>query len=264
MGETMPRKIKIGLALGGGLSRGLAHIGVLKVLHEAKIPLHCIAGTSMGSVIASLYACGMNLKMMEKISRRISRSNWIDFTLPKMGLVAGEKLEQLVYLLTGRRKIEETALPLAVVATDLLTGKRVVFHRGLIAKTVRASCSIPGIFNPVEMEEKLLVDGGVLDRVPVEAVREMGADLVIGVDVSHFVDDYPIHHIFDVLSKTIDIMSREIATYRVQEANLLITPDLRDIAPFQFSQAEETVTRGAEAARRALPFLIDALQFRTE
>ncbi len=241
----------------------MAHIGVLKVFHESQIPVHCIAGTSMGSVIASLYACGMNLKMMEKISQRISRSSWIDFTLPKMGLIAGDRLEELVYLLTGRRKIEETVLPLAVVATDLLSGKRVVFRQGLIAKKVRASCSIPGIFNPVEMEEKLLVDGGVLDRVPVAAVREMGADLVIGIDVSYFIDDYPIHHIFDVLSKTIDIMSREIAAHRAQEANILITPDLRDIAPFQFTQAAETVARGEDAARRAIPFLVDVLQLRT-
>lgn len=259
----MQRDIKIGLALGGGLSRGLAHIGVLKVLQEAGITVDCIAGTSMGSVIASLYACGVKLSMLEKLSKRISRSNWMDFTLPKMGLISGDKLEELVYLLTARRNIEDAEIPLAVVATDLLSGKRVVFRQGLIAKTVRASCSIPGIFNPVEMEGQLLVDGGVLDRVPVGAVREMGADLVIAVDVAHFMDEYPVNHIFDVLSKTIDIMSREIANHQAQDANLLITPDLRDIAPFQFNQSEDAVARGEEAARRALPFLAAALRART-
>lgn len=251
----MGKELKVGLALGSGLARGLAHIGVIKALLQAGIRIDCIAGTSMGSVVAALFACGMKVKMMERLARRISRRTWIDFTFPRMGLIAGERLEELLYLLTGRRKFEEVSLPLAILAVDLISGERVVLRCGSIARAVRASCAIPGIFNPVEYGGRLLVDGGVLERVPAKTVRDMGADFVIAVDVGYYIEEYKINHIFDVLSRANEVMSREIGLLQPQKADILIMPDMKDVAPFHFHLADEAIARGEDAARQALPGL---------
>ncbi len=245
----------VGLALGGSMSRGFAHIGVIKVLLQEGIKIDYIAGTSMGSVVAALYACGLKITVIEQLAQGISRRIWLDMNFPRMGFIAGERLEELIYLLTGRRKFEDLSVPLAVVATDLETGGRVVLRQGLIAKAVRASCATPGIFNPTELNGRLLVDGGVLERVPSAVVRGMGADFVIAVDVGSTVEQYKISHIFDILSKSIDIMSREIYRTQAQDANAVITPDLMNIAPFQFHRAAEAIAQGEKAARQALPLL---------
>lgn len=258
----MGKKSKVGLALGSGLARGLAHIGVIKILLQAGIKIDYIAGTSMGSVVAALFACDLKMKMIERLAEHISRHTWMDFTFPRMGLIAGDRLEQLMHLLTGRRCFEDLSLPLAVVATDLTIGERVVLNKGPIARAVRASCAIPGIFCPVEIGGRILVDGGVMERVPAGTVRKMGADFVIAVDVGVYVEEYKINHIFDVLSKTIDIMSREIKRSQIQEADLLIAPDMKDIGPFHFQRAEEVIARGEEAARQALPLLSNLKQMK--
>lgn len=246
---------KIGLALGAGSARGLAHIGVLRVLQETGIKVDYIAGTSMGSLIAALYACGLELTLIERLAQRISRRTWMDFTYPRMALINGEKLEQLLQMLTGRRSFEDLPLPLAVVAVDLISGKRIVINEGSVARAVRASCAIPGIFSPVKIGEKLLVDGGVLQRVPASVVREMGADLVIAVDVGVDVGDYSIDSIFDVLSRSLDIMSQEIHRAQSRGADLVIAPEVSDIGPIDFHRVEEAIGRGEVAARQALPLL---------
>jgi NTE family protein len=254
-GCAMKNVGKIGLALGSGLARGLAHVGVIKVLVQAGVRVEYIAGTSMGSVIAALYGCGLKVKMVERLAESISRRTWMDFTFPRMGLIAGDRLEQLMHLLTGRRSFEDLSLPVAAVAVDLNNGERVVLDRGPVARAVRASCAIPGIFNPVELDGRLLVDGGVLERVPVSTVKEMGADFVIAVDVGAYVGEYKINHIFDVLAKTIDIMAREIQRTQILEADLVIAPNLEDLGPFHFHRAEEAIARGEEAARQCLHLL---------
>ena len=251
----MAKPGNIGLAMGSGLARGLAHIGVMKALLQAGVKIGCIAGTSMGSVVASLYASDFGIKMMERLAQRISRRTWMDFTFPRMGLIAGERLEELMYLLTGRRSMEALTLPLAVTATDLCAGEQVILRSGSIARAVRASCAIPGIFSPVQWGGRLLVDGGVLERVPVSAVLEMGADLVVAVDVGYHVEEYKINHIFDVMAKAIDIMSREIYQQQLEQAHILIVPDLRDVGPFHFHRVNEIIARGEEAARKVLPLI---------
>ncbi|HHX87359.1 MAG TPA: patatin-like phospholipase family protein [Firmicutes bacterium] len=255
----MTGNLQVGLALGGGLARGLAHIGVLKVLLQEGIKVDYLAGTSMGSLIASLYACGLKLGLMEKLAKRISRRVWMDFTFPRMGLMAGDKLEQLVYLLTKKRSIEDLPLPLGIVATDITKGERAVIRTGSIAKAVRASCALPGIFNPVEIGGRLMVDGGVLERVPAQAVKEMGAEVVIAVDVGVYEEEYKIDSMLDVIFKTIDIMAREITRARELEADVLISPDLKDVAPFQFQLVEEAIDRGEQAAYQALPLVRSVL-----
>lgn len=251
----MLKDSKIGLALGAGLARGLAHIGVLRVLEEKGIKVDFISGCSMGSVVAALYACGLNLKFVERLAQRISRRNWMDPTFPRMGLLSGEKLERVLHTLTGRKTFADLSLPLAVVAVDLISGEKIVIKEGPVARAVRASCAIPGIFSPVKMGERLLVDGGVLQRVPASLAREMGADLVIAVGVGVDVGNYRINHIFDVLSRSLDIMSREINRSLIGDADIIITPDVSDIGPFEFHRVEEAISRGETAARQALASL---------
>jgi len=260
----MQKYPKVGLALGAGLSRGLAHIGVIKILEEENVPIDYLAGTSMGSIIGAMYAGGMKLPMIERLSRRIQRRNWLDFNFPKMGLMSGEKLEEFIFLLTRQRKIEELPIPFAAVAVDLNEGQRVVLKKGSVARAVRASCAIPGIFNPVESGERLLVDGGVLERVPVEVISNMGAEVTIAVDVTYHAADYPINNVFDVISKTIDLMSGEITRYRTDSCDVLVTPYMRDLAPSDFSRTEEAIQRGEEATRKIIPRLLTIIKERSE
>lgn len=251
----MQKNPKIGLALGGGLARGFAHIGVIKVLLEAGVKFDYISGTGMGSVISAVFACGVKIEMIERLALTIPRRIWVDLSVPRMGLISGDSLEELVYLLTGRRTFAQISMPLAVVATDLIKGETVVLNNGLISRAVRASCAKPGIFNPVKIDGKLLVEGSLLQKEPSVVTRKMGADLVLAVDVDSDVETYKVKNILDVLSKSFDIMTRDIRLPDIKEANVMITPDLHDIAPFQFNRAEEAIKRGEEAARVALPLI---------
>jgi len=246
----MPR---IGLAFGAGGARGFAHIGVLEVLEKEGIHVNILAGSSMGSLVASLYACDFTPEMMEKLATHLKRKHWIDLTMPGMGFVVGEKVRELVKLLTKGKKIEEVKYPLAIVATDLNRGERVVFREGLICEAVRASVSIPGVFVPYQIGDRLLVDGGVIDRVPIEIVKEMGADLVIGVDVGPFSKVMQVRTFFDVITQTIDVMEREIFKYRVLHADVMIRPDVGHYSSTAFTNIEEIIEAGRIAAQEAIP-----------
>lgn len=181
----MPKHPTIGVALGSGGARGFAHLGVLKVLKQHEIPIDMISGSSMGALVGSFYASGLTVEQMYKLAAAFKRKYFIDVTVPKMGFIQGDRIKQLIRIFTRNQNIEDLPIPLAVVATDLNEGKKVVFRKGPVADAVRASISIPGIFVPFSYNGSLLVDGGVIERVPVSAVKEMGADIVIAVDVSH-------------------------------------------------------------------------------
>lgn len=243
---------KIGIALGAGGSRGLAHIGVLKVLVEEGIPIDVIAGSSMGSFIGVLYANGMDLGMMEELAVQMKRNKFIDLTIPKRGLIVGDKIKELIRLLTHRKNLEELHTPMAVIATDLVTGERVVFKEGPIDIAVRASISIPGIFEPVKIGDQLLVDGGVIDRIPISVIKEMGADITIGVNVVPYTEKVRIDNIFDVITQSIIIMEREIMSKHIPTADCLINPDLSNVSPTDFTKVTECVLQGEEAMRREI------------
>lgn len=245
----LPRP-KIGLALGSGGARGLAHLGVLKVLKEENIPCDYVAGSSMGSIVAVLLANGLDIEMCIHLALSLKRSSWLDFTVPKKGFIVGSKVQELIRLLTHRKRLEELSIPTAVVATDLLTGERVVFREGPADLAVRASISIPGIFEPVKWGNRLLVDGGVVDRVPISVVRNMGADFVIAVDVLPRIHKAKIKNIFDVIAQTLVIMESEIAHGQIMTADFLFHPDVSDISPTAFSNLEECIRRGEEEARK--------------
>jgi NTE family protein len=256
----MKRRPKIVLALGSGGARGFAHIGVLQVLEEMGIPLYGIAGASIGSVVGSFYASGMELRYIESLAVHMKRRLWLDFTYPKMGFVAGTKITEMIRLLTQDKQFEDLNMPLAVVATDILNGERVVFRSGPVYLAVRASLSIPGIFVPVNIDGRLLIDGGVIDRVPIPVAREMGADIVIGVDVGLYDSLPPVKSIFDVILQSIDIMEREIMKIRSQEADLLIRPKVGHISSTAFTDVEECIELGRQAMREQADQLLELIR----
>lgn len=252
-------KVKIGLALGGGSARGFAHIGVLKVFEEAGIKIDYLAGTSMGALIGAVYACGTNIRMLEKLSWALKRRNWLDFTFPRMGFISGKKIERIIYLLTRRSTFADLKIPLAVVAVDLISGKKVVIKEGIVASAVRASISIPGYFVPVNWKEMLLVDGGILDIIPGDVVRDMGADYVIAVDVGANLDNFKINNLLDVISRSFEIMVKELGSQTINDADIVIKPKLSGIAPSQFDRAREAILIGEKYAREALPAILGDL-----
>lgn len=242
------RSPKIALALGSGGARGFAHIGVLKVLKAQGIPVDFIAGSSMGSLVGALYANGIDPVLMEKLALHLKRKHWLDFTVPGMGFVAGEKIRELIRLLTHGKNLEELQIPMAVVATDIETGERVVFREGPVDQAVRASISIPGIFVPERVNDRLLVDGGVIDRVPITVAREMGADLVIAVDVALFDRKMEVQSIYDVIVQAIDIMEREILRHRMVSADLVLRPNVGHYNSLSYSHVREIIEEGERTA----------------
>ncbi|EGL83204.1 Patatin [Caldalkalibacillus thermarum TA2.A1] len=252
---------KIGLALGAGGARGLAHIGVLQKLEEHGIPVHCIAGSSIGALVGSLYAVGHSPEQMKKFISLFPQKYWLDYTVPKMGFITGDKVKEIVRLLTKNKQIEEAEKPLAIVATQLEKGERAVFREGPIAEAVRASVSIPGIFVPAVINGELYVDGGVVDRVPVSVLKEMEADLIVAVDVSYSGESsYPIKSIFDVIAQTIDIMEREILKYRMLDVDVLIRPNVKAYSTTMFYKAEEIIHEGIRSAEEAIPKIKEAMR----
>ena len=175
---------KIALVLGAGASKGFAHVGVLKILETNKIPIHLIVGTSVGSVVGSFYAYGLNAFELQRLSFSVEQKEIVDLTLPDNGFIKGEKLEEFVNKVVKNTPMEKLKLPFYAVATEIQNGQETVFGRGNTGQAVRASCSIPGVFRPVKIGDKIYVDGGVVSPVAVEAAKRLGADLVIAVDIS--------------------------------------------------------------------------------
>ncbi|ARU62398.1 esterase [Tumebacillus avium] len=245
------RRPRIGLALGAGGARGFAHIGVLQVLEKMGVQVDMIAGSSMGSMIGSFYCSGMDTRYMESLAVNLKRRHWIDFTVvPKMGFVNGTRIMEMVRFLTKDQNLEDLKIPLAVVATDIQKGERVVFREGPAYHAVRGSISIPGIFMPHRYQGRVLVDGGVIDRVPINVAREMGADIVIAVDVGLYDRETEVKGIFDVIFQSIEIMEREILRTRILNADVIVRPDVGHISSTAFSNIEEVIAHGREATER--------------
>jgi NTE family protein len=257
-GKAMARK-KIGLALGSGAARGFAHLGVLKVLEDEGIPIDYISGCSIGSIIGALYCSGMEIDEIMELAEEIEPWRWIDISVPRMGLILGKKIEDLVHKYTGGKRFEELDIPLSIVATNLCDGQRVVFNSGYVYRAVRASIAIPGIFTPVEENGKILADGGIVDPVPVDLVKWMGADIIVGVNLGIKIGEKKIQNIYDVIIQSIDIMQDEIIRLRGIEADLLINPDLKSINPVTFNQVKECFEIGRKAALEVMEDLHRAL-----
>ncbi|WP_335870499.1 patatin-like phospholipase family protein [Bacillus sp. 2205SS5-2] len=244
---------QIGLALGSGGARGFAHLGVLKVLKDHHIPIDYIAGSSMGALVGAFYATGHQMEDLYKLSTAFKRKYFLDFTVPKMGFISGKRIKEFIHLFTHQKNLEDLSIPVSVVATDLTHGKKVIFTEGSIAEAVRASISIPGIFVPEKKDGRILVDGGVIDRVPVSVVKEMGADIVIAVDVSHVNKEAELNNIYDIIMQSIDILQLEILENRVIHSDVMIRPHVEMFSSKAFTNIEEMIEVGEQEAKKHIP-----------
>ncbi len=253
---------RVALVLGGGAARGFAHVGVIRVLEQEKIPVDLIVGTSVGSLIGALYAHEQNSFELEWTAFELTRDDVLDYALlsATMGPIKGERLEAFVTKKIPVPNIENLKVPFAAVATDLNRGNRVVLTRGPIARAVRASCAIPGVFQPVEHQGRLLVDGGTVDNLPSSVAREMGADIVIAVDVSQKVANYNITNLVDVTLQAVEIMFSENVERGRREADVLILPAVNGVAMMDFTQKKRLMQAGMEATQAAVPAIRAAME----
>lgn len=247
------RPAKIALVLGAGASKGFAHIGVLKILEANQIPIHMIVGTSAGSFVGSLYAYGFNAFQLQKMSLTIEKGDIVDLTIPDNGFIKGEKLEEYINRMVGNLPIERMRIPFYAVATDLLDGREVVFGKGNTGTAVRASCSIPGVFRPVNIGGRLYADGGIVSPVAVQAARRMGADVVIAVDISSEIDNSQPSSTLETILKAISIMYSKVANQQISQADILIKPKVGFIGSADFEKRHEAILEGEKAALEALP-----------
>jgi NTE family protein len=248
-----PVKLKIGLALGGGAAKGFAHIGVIKMLEASGIHPDVVAGTSAGSVVGALYASGMDAFALQQTAFGLDESKIRDVRLFSGGLVQGQALQDYVNRLVHNQSIEKLKIPFAAVATELETGKRTVFVRGNTGQAVRASSSIPGVFEPTEIRGRHYVDGGVVAPIPVDAARQLGADFVIAVDISARPDGSNPQGMMNIVSQSIDIMGQQLATQETARADVVIRPRLGGIGPTDFEQKNQAILEGEEATLAAIP-----------
>jgi NTE family protein len=255
---------RIALVLGGGAARGFAHVGVIRVLEQERIPVDLVVGTSVGSLIGALYASDRNSFDLEWTAFQLERDDLFDFGIGNlvmgMGYAKGDKLEAFVRAHVKQANVEELAIPYAAVATDLNWGQRVVLDKGSIARAVRASSAIPGVFEPVTHQGKLLVDGGVVDNIPIDVARAKGADLVVAVDISENVGNTNIRNAIDVLLQATNIMfAQNVAALR-GGADVLVTPAVGDVTTLDFTQKKRCMQAGIDAARAAIPRIRAAVE----
>jgi NTE family protein len=254
----LPRP-KVALVLGGGAARGFAHIGVIRALEREKVPIDLIVGTSVGSLIGAIYAADQNSFDLEWTAFLLEKDSIFDFgimsAITGMGAAKGDKLEEFVRTKVAIANIEDLKVPFAAVATDLNRGTRVVIDTGSVARAVRASSAIPGVFPPVDHQARLLVDGGVVDNVPVTVARERGVDLVIAVDIGQQVINYNITSLLDVMLQSIAIMAAENAKSKKKDADVLIAPKIGDVGMLDFAQKKRCMQAGIDATELAMPII---------
>jgi len=264
------KKKKVGLALGGGAARGLAHIGVLEVFEQEKIPIDMIAGTSIGGMVGAFRAQGQDSSAMKEMAVKINVMKMLslaDLALPKSGLLGGKAVINLLQKAMGKDvKFDELPMPLALVATDIITGEEVVIDQGSVLEGVRATISIPGIFTVAKRQGRYLVDGGLVNPVPVSVLKKMGADFIIAVNVMPDVGASARHqkkdkkgpkepNIFNVILQSLYIGTYIIAKASTKGADVIISPDTTVIHPGDFHRARECIEQGEIAAREAMPEL---------
>ena len=246
--------IRIGLALGGGAAKGFAHIGVIKMLEANGIQPEVVSGTSAGSVVGALYASGMDAFQMQRQAFALDEAKIRDVSLFSGGVVKGQKLQDYVNELVGGRTLDKMRKPFAVVATNLANGERTVFVRGNTGQAVRASSSIPGVFEAVAIGKAHYVDGGVVSPVPVDAARELGADFVIAVDISSKADGIDsTTSMLGNVNQSIRIMGQKLGAQELARADFVIRPKVNDIGPADFAAKNRAILEGERAAQAALP-----------
>ncbi|PTT82662.1 esterase [Pelomonas sp. HMWF004] len=250
-----PKPPRLGLALGGGAARGFAHIGVIQVLEENGIKVDLVAGTSAGSLVAALYASGKGGKEMQTLAEGMDEGAITDWSFPLRGLIRGEALARFIRDKTGGKGIEQMALPLGIVATDLSDGAPILFRSGDTGTAVRASSAVPAVFQPVKIGQREYVDGGLVSPVPVRFAREMGAQLVVAVDITSPPEKNPPGDAFRMLMQTFSIMGRSINTFELKDADIVMRPQLDGVGSADFTARRRAIQAGREAAQVMLPLL---------
>jgi NTE family protein len=243
----------VGLALGGGMARGCAHVGVLRELEKAGIPIDLIAGTSVGSLIGGAYAAGLTPDQIETLGLNISWNDLGRVTISRLGFYDSKRTEDFIRANFPVTEFEQTRIPFGAVATDIQTGKMVVFTEGSLPLAIRASCAMPIFYTPVMVNGRMMVDGGLVGHIPASVARMMGADVVIAVDVNsqHLPIPQPTH-LFTVMTQALAIMGRSAVGYLYADADIVIRPQIENIRPDDLSKAEEMIKAGEEATLRVI------------
>ncbi len=251
------RAPKIGLALGGGAARGFAHVGVIQVLEEAGLRPSYVAGTSAGSLVAAIYASGKTGAQLQQVSEAMEEVAIADWTLPlfNRGMLRGEALARYVNKQVDGRLIESLPIPLGIVATDLNSGQAVLFQRGDTGTAVRASSAVPALFQPVKIAGHEYVDGGLVSPVPVRYARQMGAELVIAVDISSAPENNPANDTLQVLLQTFAIMGKSINAFELPSADVVVRPVISGLSSSDFSSRKKSIEAGRQAMLQMLPLL---------
>ncbi|PKM92612.1 MAG: hypothetical protein CVU80_02445 [Elusimicrobia bacterium HGW-Elusimicrobia-4] len=247
---------KIALVLGGGGARGFAHIGVLKALEEKKIPIDIIVGTSVGALVGGLYASGMSISDLEKMGQGIGWNKISNLSSVKLltliaaeSLLSTEKLEKYLKKYIGAQKFDELKIPFACIACDIKTGERIVFKDGEAAFAMRVSATIPGVFKPVEYRHRLLVDGGVVDNLPVDIAKVMDADFIIAVYPQADISSYEIKNVMTTLSQVINLQGGFLTAKQMKEADFLIIPNVKNVSMIELDKSQECIEAGVISGR---------------
>ena len=256
--EPAPKRPpRLGLALGGGAAKGFAHVGVIAVLEEAGLRPALVVGTSAGSVVGALYASGKNGLQLQRAALQMEEVAIADWMVPLVnrGVFKGEALARYVNDAVGGRLLEDMRIPFGVVATDLGNGQAVLFRRGDTGTAVRASSAVPAVFQPVRINGRDYVDGGLVAPVPVQFARQMGAELVIAVDISDAPEGQAAGDTFQILLQTFNIMGKSINQYELRQADVVVRPSLVGLRSADFSARQRAIDSGRAAMQAALPQL---------
>ena len=254
LSSTPAKRPGIGLALGGGFSRGFAHLGVLQVLEQNRIHISHISGTSVGSILGAAYASGAPLSRIIAVCKTLRFRDIARWRVSRLGIASNHRLADLIERVFESRQFEDLRIPLAVVATDLTTGEPVVFTKGDLVDVIRASCAFPGLFEPVKIGTRCLADGGLVAPVPTQAVRDLGASRVVGISVGmHDGHRGAPTNIFQVVARAVSAAQKHQLEVWEPYADLVLRPDVQSLAWDDFERADEAIAAGAAAAQRALP-----------
>lgn len=253
------KRPKIALVLGGGGARGFAHIGVFRVIEEEKIPIDLVVGTSIGSIAGAFYCAGASLDKLEELAKNITYKSISNFSIPSIvGMLISEELltnaqiEDLLKNNIGDLRFEELKIPLICVATDLNTGERILLRNGSVAFAARASSTVPGLFKPVEYRQRYLVDGGLLENVPVGVAKLFDPDVIIAVPVSADITKNTTTSVFSILMQAIYIQGKAMDQENIAQADVLIHPDVGEMSAADIEHAFQTIDKGVAAAKESL------------
>ncbi|HLN63140.1 MAG TPA: patatin-like phospholipase family protein [Symbiobacteriaceae bacterium] len=256
----MSAQVKVGLALGGGFARGIAHIGVLQALCTHNIPVDLVAGTSAGSLVGAMYCAGLDPWLLERVVEQLNWRALVRLKLRRDGLLDAEGLERFVLANVGDLQFKDLRVPFTATATDLMTGQGVLLNSGRVSTAVRASCAFPGIFLPVRVGRHTLVDGGLIHPVPAAVARNMGAQVVIGVELNKPGGaGRPPRNLLHIMLQSLALVQRPQVESALRDADVVVQPELGDFGVIELERVDDLIRAGRDAAEAAMPAIREAV-----